>query len=81
MSKNFKQAFSELTTKLSLKDKQQKVGNYTKIEKPLSRNVRFLDLSNTQPGKQANTSQKQVNPGDPSNNTTNINQQSNNTQN
>ncbi|CDW88747.1 UNKNOWN [Stylonychia lemnae] len=47
MTSNFNQAVNELSKKLSLKDKRktQQV-NLTKIEKPLSRNVRFLDLSN-----------------------------------
>ena len=87
MAKNFKQAFNELSTKLSLKDKQQKIGaqtqqhhplsqrqNYTKIEKPLSRNVRFLDLSSSQAGKNGNQSiVKQQE--DTSSYTTNINNQ------
>eukprot|EP00347_Sterkiella_histriomuscorum_P015088 403358362 len=47
MSQNFNKAVSELQQKLSLKDKRKTSANISaKIEKPLSRNVRFLDLSN-----------------------------------
>ena len=46
MAANFNQAVSELSKKLSLKDKRKVSSNLTRIEKPLSRNVRFLDLSN-----------------------------------
>ena len=45
MASNFKIAVTELSNKLSLKSKRKVSGNFTKIEKPLSRNVRFLDLS------------------------------------
>lgn len=37
---------TELSKKLSLKDKRKVSANVSKVEKPLSRNVRFLDLSN-----------------------------------
>lgn len=44
MASNFKVAVTELSKQLSLKEKKYTL-NYSKQEKPLSRNVRFLDLS------------------------------------
>jgi len=44
MASNFKIAVTELSKQLSLKEKKYSA-NLIKIEKPLSRNVRFLDLS------------------------------------
>lgn len=44
MSNQFKKVVTLISKNLSLKNKQGI--NFTKIEKPLSRNVKFLDLSN-----------------------------------
>ena len=46
MSGNFKQAVNVLSTKKSIKDKQKAI-TLSKIERPLSRNVRFFDLSSS----------------------------------
>jgi len=48
MSKSFKHAVTILSKKLSLKEKQKALNCTTKVERPLSRNVRFFDLSTTQ---------------------------------